>query len=145
MQFYYICVIILLEKSLVIFLMKYYVDFKIENNDEKILKNNIEAIYKNNNLKFNYDEESIEMIIKNNNIIMTKENNDSIITFDFKLNKKTESKYYIKDLNFYIDTKVLTNKLDILDDKIYIEYELWLSEERAGIFKYEVNIKGGKL
>lgn len=125
--------------------MKYYVDFKIENNEEKQEKSNIEAVYKNNNLKFSYDEESIEMIIKNNNIIMTKENSDSIITFDFKLNKKTETKYYIKDLNFYIDTEVLTNKLEILDNRIYIEYELWLSGERAGAFKYEVNIKGGKL
>lgn len=124
--------------------MKYYVDFKIENNEEKQEKTNIETIYKNNNLKFNYDKESIEILIKNDNIIMKKENNDSVITFDFKLNKKTETKYYIKNLNFYIDTEVLTNKLEILDDRIYIEYGLWLSGENMGVFKYEVNIKGGK-
>lgn len=125
--------------------MKYYIDFKIENNEEKQEKNNIEAIYKNNNLKFSYDKESIEILINNNNIIMKKENSDSIITFDFKLNKKTETKYYIKDLDFYIDTEVLTNKLEILDNRIYIEYELWLSGENTGVFKYEVSIKGGKL
>lgn len=125
--------------------MKYYVDFKIENNDEKQEKSNIEAKYKDKNLKFNYDEESIEILIKKNNIIMKKENNDSIIVFDFNLDKKTETEYKMKNLNLYIDTKILTKKLNISSDKIYIEYELWLSDEYMGLFKYNIDIKGGKL
>ena len=121
--------------------MRYYVDLKVENNEEKILKKDIEATYQKNNLKFSYDEEVIKMTINDNDIIMEKENKDSSIIFDFKLGTKTSSKYYLKDLNFYIDTEVLTNKLEISNERIYVEYELWLSGENAGLFKYEIDIK----
>lgn len=122
--------------------MKYYIDFKIKNNEEEYSKNNVEAKYDKQNLKFNYDDENIKINIKNKeNIIMQKENKDSSIIFNFKLNKKTTTKYYLNDLNFYIDTEVLTNKLNIDDNLIYVEYDLWLSGENVGSFKYEINIK----
>lgn len=122
--------------------MKYLVDFKLKNNDEFIEKNNIEAIYtKNKQLSFKYDDEKVQIDTNNNNVIMKKENNDSKIIFNFILNKKTQTKYYIKELEFYIDTEVLTNKLIIRDNNIYIEYELWLSGEYTGKFIYEIVIK----
>ena len=102
------------------YLVIYYVDLKVENNEEKFLKKDIEATYQKNNLKFNYDEEVIKMTINDNDIIMEKENKDSSIIFDFKLGTKTSSKYFLKDLNFYIDTEVLTNKLEISNDRIYV-------------------------
>lgn len=122
--------------------MKYLVDFRLKNNDESISKNNIEAIYiKNKELSFKYDNESIKININNDNIIMQKENKDSKIIFNFILNKKADTKYYIKELDFYIDTEVLTNNLTISDKKIHIEYDLWLSGEYTGKFMYEIDIK----
>lgn len=122
--------------------MKYNIDFIIQNNDDCIKKSNINAFYKKNKeLKFNYDNESIKISINKDNIVMEKENNDSLIIFNFILNKNTETKYYIKSLDSYIDTKIKTNKLIINEDKIYIEYELWLSFEYSGLFKYQIDIK----
>ncbi len=121
--------------------MKYLINFTIQNNEEIITKKDIKSKYNKNILSFSYDKENIKITINKDNLIMQKENNESLLQFKFILNKKTESKYFIKDLNFYIDTYVLTNNLIIENNKLYIEYELWLQDEYSGKFKYEINIK----
>lgn len=121
---------------------KVYIDYKIKNNDEILKKENLEAVYKvNEYLKIKDIDENINISFDNGNIIMERDNNESNLLFNFVLDKETESKYFIKNLNFYIDTKVKTNHLQIDDDKIIIEYDLWLSDEYSGNFKYEIILK----
>lgn len=121
---------------------KVYIDYKIKNNDEILKKENLEAIYKvNEYLKIKDIDENINISFNNGNIIMERDNNESNLLFNFVLDKETESKYFIKNLNFYIDTKVKTNHLQIDDDRIIIEYDLWLSDEYSGNFKYEIILK----
>lgn len=119
----------------------YIIDFLVQNNLEKQEKNNVPAKYKNNLLLFSYDNENIKISINNDNIIMERDNIESSLKFKFKLNTKCEGNYFIKQLNSYLDTEVLTNKLIIDKKRIYIEYELWIQEEYAGLFKYEIIIK----
>jgi len=124
------------------FLKKVYIDYKIKNNDEIVKKENLEAVYKvNEYLKIKDIDENINISFNNGNIIMERDNNESNLLFNFVLDKETESKYFIKNLNFYIDTKVKTNHLQIDDDRIIIEYDLWLSDEYSGNFKYEIILK----
>lgn len=124
------------------FLKKVYIDYKIKNNDEILKKENLEAVYKvNEYLKIKDKDENINISFNNGNIIMERDNNESNLLFNFVLDKETESKYFIKNLNFYIDTKVKTNHLQIDDDRIIIEYDLWLSDEYSGNFKYEIILK----
>lgn len=124
------------------FLKKVYIDYKIKNNDEILKKENLEAVYKvNEYLKIKDIDGNINISFDNGNIIMERDNNESNILFNFVLDKETESKYFIKNLNFYIDTKVKTNHLQIDDDRIIIEYDLWLSDEYSGNFKYEIILK----
>ena len=131
-----------MKKRLVIFLKKVYIDYKIKNNDEILKKENLEAVYKvNEYLKIKDIDENINISFNNGNIIMERDNNESNLLFNFVLDKETESKYFIKNLNFYIDTKVKTNHLQIDDDRIIIEYDLWLSDEYSGNFKYEIILK----
>ena len=121
---------------------KVYIDYKIKNNDEILKKENLEAVYKvNEYLKIKDIDENINIFFNNGNIIMERDNNESNLLFNFVLDKETESKYFIKNLNFYIDTKVKTNHLQIDDDRIIIEYDLWLSDEYSGNFKYEIILK----
>ncbi len=121
---------------------KVYIDYKIKNNDEILKKENLEAVYKvNEYLKIKDKDENINISFNNGNIIMERDNNESNLLFNFVLDKETESKYFIKNLNFYIDTKVKTNHLQIDDDRIIIEYDLWLSDEYSGNFKYEIILK----
>ena len=124
------------------FLKKVYIDYKIKNNDEILKKENLEAVYKvNEYLKIKDIDENINISFDNGNIIMERDNNESNLLFNFVLDKETESKYFIKNLNFYIDTKVKTNHLQIDDDRIIIAYDLWLSDEYSGNFKYEIILK----
>lgn len=121
---------------------KVYIDYKIKNNDEILKKENLEAVYKvNEYLKIKDIDENINISFNNGNIIMERDNNESNLLFNFVLDKETESKYFIKNLNFYIDTKVKTNHLQIDNDRIIIEYDLWLSDEYSGNFKYEIILK----
>ena len=121
---------------------KVYIDYKIKNNDEILKKENLEAVYKvNEYLKIKDIDENINISFNNGNIIMERDNDESNLLFNFVLDKETESKYFIKNLNFYIDTKVKTNHLQIDDDRIIIEYDLWLSDEYSGNFKYEIILK----
>ena len=121
---------------------KVYIDYKIKNNDEILKKEKLEAVYKvNEYLKIKDIDENINISFDNGNIIMERDNNESNLLFNFVLDKETESKYFIKNLNFYIDTKVKTNHLQIDDDRIIIEYDLWLSDEYSGNFKYEIILK----
>lgn len=121
---------------------KVYIDYKIKNNNEIVKKENLEAVYKvNEYLKIKDIDENINISFDNGNIIMERDNNESNLLFNFVLDKETESKYFIKNLNFYIDTKVKTNHLQIDDDRIIIEYDLWLSDEYSGNFKYEIILK----
>lgn len=121
---------------------KVYIDYKIKNNNEIVKKENLEAVYKvNEYLKIKDIDENINIFFNNGNIIMERDNNESNLLFNFVLDKETESKYFIKNLNFYIDTKVKTNHLQIDDDRIIIEYDLWLSDEYSGNFKYEIILK----
>ena len=109
---------------------------------EILKKENLEAVYKvNEYLKIKDIDENKNISFNNGNIIMERDNNESNLLFNFVLDKETESKYFIKNLNFYIDTKVKTNHLQIDDDRIIIEYDLWLTDEYSGNFKYEIILK----
>ncbi len=123
-----------------IILKNYFVDFSLQNNEEKIEKKDIKLKKENNIMTFLSDNEKFKMTL-NDNIILEKDNDESLIVFDFKLNEETSSKYYIKDLDFYIDTKIKTKQLEIKDNYIFIEYDLWLSDEYTGNFKYELKFK----
>mgnify|MGYP004445475629 CR=1 FL=1 len=123
-----------------IILKNYFVDFSLQNNEEKIEKKDIKLKKENNIMTFLSDNEKFKITL-NDNIILEKDNDESLIVFDFKLNEETSSKYYIKDLDFYIDTKIKTKQLEIKDNYIFIEYDLWLSDEYTGNFKYEIKFK----
>lgn len=125
-----------------IILKKILIDYIIKNNDEITKKENLKADYKiNEYLKIKDDYEVINISFNNGNIIMERDSSASNIIFNFINGKETETKYFIKELNFYIDTKIKTKNIQISDNKIFIEYELWLSSEYSGNFIYEINLK----
>ena len=121
--------------------MKCLVDYKIINNKENLEFRDVKATHKDNKLSFMDENDSIKITINKDNIIMDKESLASQITFNFIKGKKTEVRYYIKLFNSYLNTDILTNVLEITNNRIYIEYELWVEEEYMGIFKYELIIK----
>ena len=121
--------------------LKCYINYKIENPEEKIIKKNIESEFNNNILTFKDELDSIKITINKDNIIMIKDNIESRLTFNFIKNKKNDIEYYIKLINSYLDGQLLTNELIIQKDYVNIEYELWIQDEYIGKYKYELDIK----
>ncbi len=112
-------------------------DIYIKNNDEEYIYKDIPCKYKENKYIFNIDEDKYE-IIKKDNIVFHKKNNESVIDFEFKDNVITKGTYYIKELSFYMDAKIKTNKYLVDDNNIDIEYKLWLQDEEIGDFIFKI-------
>ena len=120
------------------FIKNYKLDIYIKNNEEEYNFKNINSKYKDDKYIFDIDNDKYEITIKDD-IIFHKENDESVLDFNFKDNVITTGTYYIKELNFYMDAKVKTTKLDL--DKILVEYKLWLQDEEIGNFIFKMKVK----
>ena len=132
MHFLYCYGIISLKKVVI-----YIISFYLKNNDE-IIKKNISIYNKEKNiLKFNIDNDSYNIDL--DKFILIKDSNESTLNFKFNDKKKTNGTYYIKDINITMDARIKTNKLIYKDNKLEINYELYLQDEYIG--KFELIIK----
>lgn len=116
------------------------INFYLRNNEEEITRNDISYKIKNNTYIFNIDNDNYT-VEKSDNIHLRKENSESIIDFIYINNKETKGTYYIKELNFYMDAKIKTNKLVNLNNLIEINYDLYLQDEYIGNFEIKFEIK----
>lgn len=120
--------------------MSFLGDYFIQNNEIKEEKFNIPIKYKNNEIKFKCKEEEFILYLEKEIITMIKENKESKFTFVFNKNKETKGKIFIKEINNTIETLIKTNKLNINKNKATIDYDLFISSEFMGNFKFELNI-----
>lgn len=106
------------------------------NGEENI--NNKKAILKDN--KISYDRNGFIMNIKfeDEKLFITRENKDIKIDLEFKKNQSLITKYLIKDINAIIKLETITKELFILDNKIYIKYDLYMNEEFSDNFIFEL-------
>ena len=112
--------------------IKYIIKSSTSNEEEikygKIEKNKI--VYKEKNI--------LVTIIKNDKeILVTRENNEFKQIIKFKVNKKTISEYYIKDINISLEFNIYTNKLIIENNHINIEYTILETNEN---FEYDIQV-----
>ena len=115
------------------------INFYLKNNDE-IIKKNISIYNKERNiLKFNIENDKYKIDL--NKFTLYKDNSESTLNFIFNDKKETIGTYYIKDMNFYMDAKIKTNKLLYKDNKLEIDYELYLQDEYIGKFKLKLEVK----
>ena len=115
------------------------ISFYLKNNDEIVKRDNIESKIKNNVLFFNIDNDKYEFDLDKN--ILKKDNEESKLEFIFDSNKETKGSYYIKELNFYMDARIITNELIDKNNEKNIKYELYLQDEYIGKFEFKINIK----
>jgi hypothetical protein len=103
---------------------------------------NIEAIGKYNKdqniITFSEEEFENTIYILEDCVKINRKNQDYNLNLEFKLNEKLKCKYEIKSLGIDIDIVVLTKMLEITDNYIYINYELFNEEENIGFFEYKL-------
>ena len=115
------------------------IDIYLQNNEEIFEEKNINAKRKNNLLFFELNDK-YELNI-NKNIILKKENKESILKFNFIENEKNIAEYYLKEFDSYINIKIKTNYIRNIDNEITINYDLYIEDDLVGNNTYKITIK----
>ena len=115
-------------------------DLFIKNQEAEFNYNDIPGIIKNNNIIFEVNEDKY-LVSKGNSLSLKKENKESILLFNFNINKKEKCAYYIKEMNLYLDCEVKALEMINKDNKIYVKYILWLQDELIGEYEIRMVIK----
>lgn len=116
------------------------IDIYLQNNEEIFEEKNINAERKNNLLFFELNDDKYELNI-NKNIILKKENKESILKFNFIENEKNIAEYYIKEFDSYINIKIKTNYIRNIDNEITINSDLYIEDDLVGNNTYKITIK----
>lgn len=106
---------------------------KRENIDTVAIKNKEILSYYHNDIKH-------KIVFQNNSLKFIRENQAFIHSFNFKLNKETESKYYIKEYNTDISLPIITKKLEMNNNYIKINYLIKETNEEY-VFVLEMSDK----
>ena len=96
------------------------------------------GIIKDNIITYNHDGVMIKLKLLENKIFFERENKDVKIYLEFEKNKSIITKYVIKDMGIEIKLESKTKNLIINDNKITVEYDLFMNGEFSDSFKYEV-------
>lgn len=111
----------LLEVFFIKIKIKGYLNNLTENTKEFIdttgIKNKNKITYIKDNIKYKLEKYP-------DKIILIRESEEYLHSMIFELNKETETNYYIKEFNSNISLKITTNKLDITENKIEINYKV---------------------
>ena len=121
------------------FFIRIKINGYLENLSENT-KDNIDVIgiLNKQNIHYTFDNTDYKIIINKDKVTLIRENNCFIHKFDFEFKKKTKAKYYIKEYNTDIDVLVMTNKLNITEEKIEILYKIIDSNEE---YKYVLEMR----
>ena len=107
------------------------------NNKENSFEKKINGILNNQVLTFYEDKIKVKIEIQNDKIKIIRSTGEYKITMDFQKFLTIEGKYDIKNIGI-LDLKTKTKELIIKDNKIYIEYILYINNEDLGLNIYEI-------
>ena len=107
------------------------------NNKENSFEKKINGILNNQILTFYEDKIKVKIEIQNDKIKIIRSTDEYKITMDFQKFLTIEGKYDIKNIGI-LDLKTKTKELIIKDNKIYIEYILYINNEDLGLNIYEI-------
>ena len=102
------------------------------NNKENSFEKKINGILNNQVLTFYEDKIKVKIEIQNDKIKIIRSTDEYKITMDFQKFLTIEGKYDIKNIGI-LDLKTKTKELIIKDNKIYIEYILYINNEDLGL------------
>ena len=93
---------------------------------------------KNKIIKYTEEDTLVEIEVKNKTITMKRKNEETNIVLKFVLNERERCKYEVISLGLNLDIDVYTKKLEIEENRIYINYELYNDNKLFGVFEYKL-------
>lgn len=114
----------------------------LENSDNETTKIEALATYDENKgiLKYSEEDLNVEIELFKDKVIIKRKNDEYDINLEFELNKRIKCKYEVKQIGLNLEIEVLTKKLEIEENRIYINYELFNDNKSIGIFDYKLMI-----
>ena len=115
---------------------KVIINSKVYSSNEKETLKEVKGILKDNKISYFYDEVKVNINILKDKVFLQRESTNMKLNLEFQLNKTLKTNYFLKDLNleFIVETK--TKILDIKNESIKIEYDLFINDEFSDSFTY---------
>lgn len=107
-------------------------------NDNSITIINTKGIKNNNKISYIQDDISHKIIIEQHKITLIRENNEFKSIIDFIPNIINKSYYLLKENNINLYINIKTNKMNINNNQITIEYEIIDSHE---LYEYKIEMR----
>ena len=114
----------------------------LSNNDNETTTIEALAEYDRNSRIIKYSEEDLKVKIQifDKKIYMNRKNDEYNLDLEFCLNEKKRCKYLVNSIGLNLEVDVYTKKLEIEENRIYINYELFNDNKSIGIFEYKLMI-----
>lgn len=103
---------------------------------------NVEALAdyddKSNTISYKEEDMNVKIEIFENKIILTRKNEDYDLCMEFVENKSKRCEYIVKSIGLNVDIDIFTKILEIEENRIYINYELFNENKSIGTFEYKL-------
>lgn len=91
-----------------------------------------------NTIEYTEEELKVKVSILKNKVILNRKNEDYNLTLEFVENEKVKCEYDVRSIGLNVEVDVFTKKLEIKDNMIYIDYELFNENKSIGNFEYKL-------
>ena len=117
---------------------KIIINSSIKSNTDEEVISNLKAILKDKKITYKNRSINVSINMEKNKVILIRENDEMKITLEFDNKKKTKSFYDIKTLGLRMNVTVKTKKLEITNNSLHINYDLYINNEFSDNFEYNL-------
>ena len=112
----------------------------LSNSDNETVNIESLATYNEKENKIMYTEEDLNVAITilKNKVIIERMNEDYDLRLEFTKDEVNKCKYNVKTIGLDMEIDVYTKNLEIGDNRLYIEYELYNNNNSIGTFEYKL-------
>ena len=112
----------------------------LSNSDNETVNIESLATYNEKENKIIYTEEDLNVAITilKNKVIIERMNEDYDLRLEFTKDEVNKCKYNVKTIGLDMEIDVYTKNLEIQDNRLYIEYELYNNNNSIGTFEYKL-------
>ena len=112
----------------------------LSNSDNETVNIESLATYNEKKNKIMYTEEDLNVAITilKNKVIIERMNEDYDLRLEFTKDEVNKCKYNVKTIGLDMEIDVYTKNLEIEDNRLYIEYELYNNNNSIGTFEYKL-------
>ena len=104
--------------------------------DEEVMFDEVDNV-----ITYMEDDLKVSISIFETFVKMRRCNEDYDLNLEFDLNEDKVCKYSVKSIGLDLDLLVRTKELEIYDNRVYIEYELFNDQKSIGEFEYKLIIR----